>query len=48
MNSAMTSRERVFAAAKGQPVDRVPVFMFLNPHACCRMIAKYQPLKSPA
>ena len=47
MNSAMTSRERVFAAAKGQPVDRVPVFMFLNPHACCRMIAKYQPLKKP-
>ncbi|MCU0577335.1 MAG: hypothetical protein MUD15_10995, partial [Desulfobacterota bacterium] len=40
----MTSRERVHAAARGLPVDRVPLFLWLNPHACSRMIAEYQPL----
>ena len=42
--SAMTSRERILAAGRGLPVDRLPVFYWLNPHACCRMIAEYQPL----
>jgi hypothetical protein len=42
----MTSRERVLAAVKGQPVDRVPVFFWLNPHATCRMMAEYQPASS--
>lgn len=43
--STMTSRERVLAAANGLPVDRVPVFYFLNEHACCKLIAEYQPLR---
>ena len=42
----MTSRERALAALKGLPVDRVPVFYWLNPHATCRMIAEYQPARS--
>jgi len=42
---AMTSRERVNAAARGLPVERVPLFLWLNPHACSRMIAEYQSLK---
>lgn len=39
----MSPRERVRAAAKGQPVDRVPVMYYLNPHAACRLIAEFQP-----
>ncbi|MBN1937416.1 MAG: hypothetical protein JW934_22355 [Anaerolineae bacterium] len=42
----MTSRERVMATIKGQLVDRVPVFYWLNPHATCRMIAEYRPADS--
>jgi hypothetical protein len=34
------------AALKGLPVDRVPVFYWLNPHATCRLIADYQPADS--
>jgi uroporphyrinogen-III decarboxylase len=41
--SVMTSRERVLAAARGLPVDRVPVMYWLNPHATCRLVAEYQP-----
>ena len=39
----MTSRERVRATVAGQPVDRVPVMTWLNPHAGCRLIAEFQP-----
>ena len=39
----MSSRERVHAAAKGKPVDRVPVMYYLNPHAACRLIAEFIP-----
>jgi uroporphyrinogen decarboxylase len=35
----MTSRERVLAAMQGQPVDRVPVMLLLNPHTAVRMSA---------
>ena len=42
----MTSRERALAAIKGLPVDRVPVFYWLNPHTTCRMIAEYQLARS--
>ncbi|MBM3134724.1 MAG: hypothetical protein FJZ89_05425 [Chloroflexi bacterium] len=42
-SSDMTSRERVLAAARGQPVDRVPVMYWLNPHAACRLMAEFQP-----
>ena len=42
----MTSRERGLAAIRGLPVDRVPVFYWLNPHATCRLIAEYQPARS--
>ena len=34
------------ATLKGLPVDRIPVFYWLNPHATCRMIAEYQPAGS--
>ena len=44
----MTSRERVRAAVKGLPVDRVPVMYWLNPHAACRMMAEFQPGRSRA
>ena len=43
MNSAMTSRQRVLAVSRGQPADRVPVMLWLNPHATCRLLAEYQP-----
>jgi uroporphyrinogen-III decarboxylase len=42
----MNSRERVLAAIKGLPVDRVPVFYWLNPHATCRMLAEFHPSNS--
>ncbi len=45
-NERMTSRERALAVLKGLPVDRVPVFYWLNPHATCRMIAEVQPARS--
>lgn len=41
----MTSRERVLAAGRGLPVDRIPVFYWINPHACCRLMAEYQPYR---
>jgi len=40
--STMTSRERVLAAIKGQPVDQVPVMYWLNPHMTCRLLTEYQ------
>ena len=43
--TAMTSRERIMAAGRGLPVDRLPVFYWLNPHACIKLIAEYQPYK---
>ena len=39
----MTPRERVHAAAKGLPVDRVPVMYWLNPHTVCRLMSEFQP-----
>jgi uroporphyrinogen-III decarboxylase len=39
----MTSRERVLAAARGEPVDHAPVMYWLNPHAACRLMAEFQP-----
>jgi len=41
----MTSRERVLAAIRGRPVDRVPVQYWLNPHMGCRMIAEHRPAR---
>jgi len=41
--SAMTPRERVLAAVRGQPVDRVPVMYWFNPHAACRLMAEFLP-----
>jgi uroporphyrinogen decarboxylase len=38
----MTSRERVTAAAKGQPVDRVPVFYWIEAHTGARLVAEYR------
>ena len=42
--SRMTSRERVLAAARGEPVDRVPVMFWINPHMACRLMDDYQPV----
>ena len=39
----MTSKERIHAAAKGLPVDRVPVFIWINAHTGTRLMAEYQP-----
>ena len=47
-NRCMTSRERVLAAIAGQPVDRVPVMYWLNPHTTCRLMAEQQPGPSRA
>lgn len=46
--NSMTSRERVLAAVKGLPVDRVPVMYWINPHAACRMMSTLRPGKSRA
>ena len=46
MQDKMTSRERVHAAARGLPVDRVPVFFWINAHAGCRLMARYRPGRS--
>jgi uroporphyrinogen-III decarboxylase len=43
MTSEMTSRERVQATVRGEPVDRVPVMTWLNPHAGLRLMAEFQP-----
>ena len=39
----MSSQERVRAAVKGLPVDRVPVMYWLNPHAAARLLAEFEP-----
>ncbi len=39
----MTSRERVHAAYKGLPVDRTPIFIWLNAHTGCKLMATYKP-----
>lgn len=41
--TSMTSRERVLAAGRGLPVDRMPVYYWLNPHGCCKLITQYKP-----
>lgn len=42
----MTPRERVHAAARGLPVDRVPVMYWFNPHLACRLMAEFQQARS--
>ena len=44
--SQMTSRERVTAAMKGLPQDRVPVFYWINPHAACKIMTDNQPTRN--
>ena len=44
--SQMTSRERVKAAMKGLPHDRVPIFYWLNPHAAAKLMTTVQPAKN--
>jgi uroporphyrinogen-III decarboxylase len=46
--TSMTSRERVLAAMKGKPVDRVPVMYWLNAHMGCRLMAEYRPARGLA
>lgn len=41
--TTMTSRERFLAAGRGLPVDRMPIYYWLNPHCCCKLIAQYKP-----
>jgi len=40
---SMTPRERIHAAARGLPSDRVPVFYWIEAHTGCRLMAEYQP-----
>lgn len=44
----MSSRERVLAACRGLPVDRTPLWLWLNPHAACRLIARHRASRSAA
>lgn len=46
MTSTMTSYERVHAVYKGLPTDRKPIFIWLNAHTGCKMMAEYKPAKS--
>ena len=43
----MNSRERVLAAAEHKPVDRPPVFLWLNSHAAMRMTARLRWSRNP-
>ena len=43
VKEGMTPRERVLAAARGLPTDRVPVMYWINPHAAARLIAEFYP-----
>ncbi len=42
-SGSMTSRERIHFTARGAPVDRVPVFVWINAHTGCRLMAEYKP-----
>jgi len=44
----MTSRERVHACVGGLPVDRVPMFFWLNAHAGARLMSEYKPSRHRA
>jgi uroporphyrinogen decarboxylase len=44
----MTSRERIQAAARGLPLDRVPVFFWINAHAGARLMARFRPSRHPS
>ena len=39
----MTPKERIHAAAKGLPADRVPVFYWIEAHTGCKLMAEYMP-----
>jgi len=43
----MNSRERVLAAAEHKPVDRPPVFLWLNSHAAMKMMARLRWSRNP-
>ncbi len=43
MTEKMTSQERVRAAVKRQPLDRAPVFLWINAHTGCKLMARYKP-----
>jgi len=42
----MTSRERIHATINGLPVDRVPVFIWLNAHTGCKLMSEYKPSRN--
>lgn len=43
----MSPKERVAATVKGLPVDRVPVFIWLNAHTGCKLMTEYKPSRYP-
>ncbi|MFC1889011.1 uroporphyrinogen decarboxylase family protein [Thermodesulfobacteriota bacterium] len=43
----MNSRERVLAAAAHEPVDRAPVFLWLNSHAAMKMTSRLRWSRNP-
>lgn len=42
----MNSRERVIAALKGKPIDRVPVMYWFNPHTAVKLMAEFEPAQN--
>jgi len=38
----MTPKERIHAAARGLPADRVPVFYWIEAHTGCRLMAEFK------
>ena len=47
MKPTMTSLERVRATVRGLPVDRVPVFLWINAHTGAQLMAEYRPSSHP-
>lgn len=39
----MSGRERIHAAARGLPVDRAPLFIWLNAHTGAKLMAEFRP-----
>ena len=42
-DSRMTSKERIRATCEGKPVDRVPVFIWINAHTGTKLMSGYRP-----
>jgi uroporphyrinogen decarboxylase len=43
----MTSRERMLAAARHEPVDRIPLMLWIEPHTLVRIATEVRPPRNP-